>query len=52
MYTYDDVAGDKDLKHFTIEHDQKYRIPMIKAALEIANGNIKLFASPGVLLRG
>jgi glucosylceramidase len=46
MYTYDDVAGDKDLKHFSIAHDQLYRIPLIKAALETAQGNIKIFASP------
>ena len=46
MYTYDNVEGDKDLKHFSIEHDQKYRIPLIKRALETAKGNIKIFASP------
>jgi len=46
MYTYDDVEGDKDLKNFSIEHDQKYRIPLIKQALETAKGNIKIFASP------
>jgi glucosylceramidase len=46
MYTYDDVDGDKDLKHFSIEHDQKYRIPMIKGAMDVAKGNLKFFASP------
>jgi glucosylceramidase len=46
MYTYDDVAGDKDLKNFSIAHDEKYRIPFIKRALEAAKGNIKIFASP------
>jgi glucosylceramidase len=46
MYTYDDVAGDTELKHFTIQHDEKYRIPFIKRALAVANGNIKIFASP------
>jgi glucosylceramidase len=46
MYTYDDVAGDKDLKYFSIEHDLKYRIPFIKRAQEIAKGNIRFFASP------
>lgn len=46
MYTYDDVEGDKDLKHFSIEHDNQYRIPMIKAALEVSGGNLRLFASP------
>ncbi len=46
MYTYDSVAGDKDLKNFSIDHDMKYRIPFIKRAEEVANGNIKIFASP------
>lgn len=46
MYTYDDVPGDKDLKHFTIEHDMQYRIPMIKRAMEASGGNLRFFASP------
>jgi len=46
LYTYAPVPGDKELKHFSIEHDKKYRIPFIKAALETAKGNLKLFASP------
>ncbi len=46
IYTYDSVPGDKELKHFTIEHDQKHRIPFIKAALKTAGGDLKLFASP------
>ncbi len=46
MYTYDDVAGDKDLKHFTIEHDMQYRIPMIKQAMEVSANNLQFFASP------
>jgi glucosylceramidase len=46
MYTYDDVAGDKDLKNFSISHDQMYRIPLIKRAMEVAKGNIRIFASP------
>lgn len=46
MYTYDDIKGDKELKHFSIEHDKKYRIPLIQMALKAANGNIKIFASP------
>lgn len=46
MYTYDDVAGDKDLKHFTVEHDNRYRIPMIKEAMEVSKGSLRLFASP------
>jgi O-Glycosyl hydrolase len=46
MYTYDDVEGDKDLKHFSIEHDQQYRIPMIKGAMEASKGTLRFFASP------
>jgi len=44
-YTY--VApGDKDLKTFSIEHDRKYRIPLIKQAMAAAGGRLTLFASP------
>jgi glucosylceramidase len=46
MYTYDDVEGDNELEHFSIEHDRKSRIPFIKRALEIAKGDIKIYASP------
>src|SRR5258708_27964911 len=44
-YTY--VAdGDKELKTFSIAHDQQFRIPLIKAALSAAGGKLTLFASP------
>ena len=46
MYTYDDVKGDKELNHFSIDHDRKNRLPMIRMALKAAKGNIKIFASP------
>jgi len=46
MYTYDDVAGDKELKHFSIAHDRKYRLPFIKKALVAAGGMLKIYASP------
>jgi glucosylceramidase len=46
MYTYDDVEGDKELENFSIEPDRKYRIPLIKRALETARGNLKIYASP------
>ena len=45
-YTYDDVPGDKNLEHFTIDHDRKYRIGFIQRALKAAKGNMKIFASP------
>ena len=44
-YTY--VAeGDKELKTFSIAHDEQYRIPLIKAAIAAAGGKLTLFASP------
>jgi len=46
MYTYDDTAGDKTLKNFTIDHDRKDRIPFIKRAQEVAKGKLQLYASP------
>jgi len=45
-YTYDDVAGDTELKNFSIDHDRKYRIPFIKAALATGKTPFTLFASP------
>ena len=39
-------AGDKDLVHFSIDHDKRYRIPFIKAALAAAPQPVMLFASP------
>ena len=44
-YTY--VSdNDKTLKTFSIEHDRKYRIPMIKRATAMANGHLPLYVSP------
>lgn len=45
-YAYSEVEGDSALKHFSIEHDKKYRIPLILSALKTANNKIKFFASP------
>lgn len=44
-YTYID-EGDKDLKTFSIDHDKKFRIPLIKKANETAGKNLVLYASP------
>jgi len=44
-YTYIN-EGDKDLKSFSIDHDKKYRIPMIKSAIKTAGGKLPLYASP------
>ena len=44
-YTYVD-EGDAALKTFNIEHDKKYRIPLIKKAIATAGGKMNLFVSP------
>ena len=33
-YTYDDVEGDADLTHFSIDHDKAHIIPLIKQAIK------------------
>lgn len=45
LYSYDDVPFDTELKHFSVERDEKYVIPMIKEILRI-NPDLYLFASP------
>lgn len=44
-YTYIS-EGDKELKTFNIDHDRKYRIPLLKQAIETAGGKLTLFVSP------
>src|SRR5450759_2584303 len=46
QYTYAEVPDDKELKHFTIEHDRQHRLPLIKRAQEAAKGTLRLYASP------
>ncbi|MFN2336825.1 MAG: glycoside hydrolase family 30 beta sandwich domain-containing protein [Bacteroidales bacterium] len=45
MYTYVE-EGDKELLTFSIAHDEKYKIPLIKKAMEEAGGALPLFISP------
>ena len=45
-YACDDVDGDFELRHFSIEHDRQAIIPMIHAAQKIAGAPLTLFASP------
>ncbi len=45
LYSYDDVAGDTALVHFSVERDEKYIIPMIKEILKI-RPDLYIFASP------
>jgi len=47
-YTYDDMPpgeSDHELQHFSIEKDQRYIIPVLRAALAI-NPRIKILATP------
>lgn len=44
-YTYV-KDNDKELKSFNIKHDQKYRIPFIKQAIETAGGKVTTYVSP------
>lgn len=44
-YTYIE-EGDKELKTFTIDHDRKYRIPLIKRSMEKAGDEMVFYASP------
>jgi glucosylceramidase len=44
-YTY--VAeNDKELRTFSIEHDQQYKIPLIRKAIAAAGGKLPLLVSP------
>jgi len=45
-YAYTETDGDVSLEHFSIEHDRKYKIPLIKAAIERSGNDVRLFASP------
>ena len=44
-YTYV-TEGDKDLTSFSIAHDLRYKIPLIKRAMAASGNRLKLFASP------
>lgn len=45
FYSYDDINEDWKLENFSIEHDMRDVIPMLKEAMKI-NGGLKLFSSP------
>lgn len=44
-YTYI-KEGDKSLKSFSIDHDKKYRIPLIKQAMKTAANKVTFYVSP------
>ncbi len=45
LYSYDDVEYDTELKHFSIDRDKEYIIPIIKEILEI-KPDLYIYASP------
>lgn len=45
MYSYDEGEPDPELKRFSLDHDRKYILPMIREARAI-NPDIFLFSSP------
>lgn len=45
-YAYTEVDGDFELKHFSIDRDHKWLIPMIKDAMAVKGANFKIFSSP------
>lgn len=47
IYSYDDVDGDFELKHFQLsEEDMKYKLPAIRDAVRASKRNVTLFATP------
>ena len=44
-YSYNETAGDFEMKHFSIDNDLKTLVPFIKSALQY-NPRIKIWASP------
>ncbi|MBR5232376.1 MAG: hypothetical protein IKW00_09065 [Clostridia bacterium] len=45
LYSYDDVEGDVELEHFSIERDLRYIVPMIKEILKV-RPDLYILASP------
>ena len=45
-YSCAEVRGDVELKHFNIERDRRFIIPMIKAAQKVKGGPLKMLISP------
>ena len=45
VYSYDDVADDMNLDHFSLKHDEAYIVPTLREIREI-NPNLFLLASP------
>ena len=45
-YTYAPVPGDVELKHFSIQPDYPFLLPMIQDALKVEGADFKIMASP------
>ena len=45
-YAYAEVDGDVELTHFSIQHDRRALIPLIRAAIQTAGGALHLIATP------
>ena len=45
-YSYDDSVNDFTLKYFSLQHETKWMIPGLKAAMSVPGSNFLLFASP------
>ena len=45
-YTYAPIAGDVEMKHFSIKEDKEDLIPMIKDAMKISKDGFRIVASP------
>lgn len=45
-YTYAPVPDDKELKHFSIDEDRKYLLPLIKDSIAVPGASFKILASP------
>jgi glucosylceramidase len=45
-YSYDDVDGDFDLRHFDISRDRRWLMPLIKDAMLVPGACFRILASP------
>ena len=45
-YAYTEVEGDVGLEHFSIDRDRQSLIPMIRQAMDLSGGSLRLFSSP------
>jgi len=45
-YAYTEVEGDVALEHFSVDRDRRSLIPLIRDAVSLSGGSLRLFASP------